>query len=123
MASHSNARSVCGHRRNLPDAFIREIAERRCLIGLNYCRHFLSDDGRGDREDLWRHVARFLELGAGDCLALGSDFDGADIHPDLLGGEKSLALGDFLVEKGLTPAQAERILYGNARDFFARAFP
>lgn len=120
-ASHSNARSVCAHRRNLPDAFIQEMVRRGGLIGLNYCRDFLSDGGRGDLEDLWRHVERFLELGAEDCLALGSDYDGADMHPDLDGVEKALGLYDFLTGRGLPPEAAEKILFGNAWRFFAAA--
>ena len=120
-ASHSNARSVCAHRRNLPDDFIREMVRRRGLIGLNYCRYFLSDEGRGDLEDLWRHVERFLALGAEDCLALGSDYDGADMHPDLDGVEKALGLYDFLVERGLPAETAEGIVFGNAWRFFQAA--
>ena len=120
-ASHSNARSVCAHRRNLPDDFIREMVRRRGLIGLNYCRYFLSDEGRGDLEDLWRHVERFLALGAEDCLALGSDYDGADMHPDLDGVEKALGLYGFLTGRGLPPETAEKILFGNAWRFFAAA--
>ena len=118
VASHSNARSVCAHRRNLPDDFIREMVARHCLIGLNYCKDFLSDDGRGNLEDLWRHVERFLELGAEKCLALGSDYDGADMHPDLDGVEKALGIYDFLTERGLPGETAEDILFGNAWRFF-----
>ena len=120
-ASHSNARSVCGHRRNLPDAFIREMAERRCLIGLNYARSFLSDDGTGDLDALCRHVFRFLELGAGDCLALGSDYDGTDIHPDLDSVEKSLGIFSYLTARGVPAETAEGILFGNAWRFFRAA--
>lgn len=123
VASHSNARSVCTHRRNLPDDFIREMVKRGGLIGLNYCRNFLSDDGRGNMEDLWRHVERFLELGAEKCLALGSDYDGADIHPDLDGVEKSLGIYDVLLERGLPEKTAGDILFGNAWRFFQRALP
>lgn len=123
VASHSNARSVCTHRRNLPDDFIREMVKRGGLIGLNYCRNFLSDDGRGNMEDLWRHVERFLELGAEKCLALGSDYDGADIHPDLDGAEKSLGIYDVLLERGLPEKTAGDILFGNAWRFFQRALP
>ena len=117
-ASHSNARSVCGHRRNLPDAFIREMAARRCLIGLNYAQSFLSDDGNGGLDALYRHVCRFLELGAGDCLALGSDYDGTDIHPDLNSVEKSLGIYTYLIEHGIPAETADAILFGNAWRFF-----
>ena len=120
-ASHSNARSVCKHRRNLPDDFIREMVKRGGLIGLNYCQDFLSDDGRGNLEDLWRHVERFLELGAEQCLALGSDYDGANIHPDLDGVEKSLGIYPFLLERGLSEETAGNILFGNAWRFFQQA--
>ena len=117
-ASHSNARAVCGHRRNLPDAFIREMAERKCLIGLNYARSFLSDEGRGDLDDLYRHVCHFLELGAGDCLALGSDYDGTDIHPDLDSPEKALNIYTYLTDRGVPAETAEGILFANAWRFF-----
>ena len=118
VASHSNARTVCGHRRNLPDAFIREIAARGGLIGLNYSRDFLSDSGRGSLDDLYRHVCRFLELDAGSCLALGSDFDGTDVHPDLDSVEKSLSICNYLTGHGIPEDTADGILFGNAWRFF-----
>ena len=116
--AQSNARSVCGHRRNLPDEWIREIAARGGLIGLNYARSFLSEDRRGNLEDLCRHICRFLELGAEDCLALGSDYDGTDIHPDLDAPEKVLSICDWLTAWGVEARTAENILFGNAWRFF-----
>ena len=119
-ASHSNARSVCSHRRNLPDEFIREMVRRQCLIGLNYSRGFLSNDREGGLEDLYRHVCRFLELGAEGCLALGSDYDGTDIHPDLDSVEKSLAIRDYLVDRGVPGETADGVMFDNAWRFFQR---
>ena len=119
-ASHSNARAVCGHRRNLPDAFIREMVRREGLIGLNYARDFLSEDGRGSLDDLYRHVCHFLELGAERCLALGSDYDGTDIHPDLDSVEKSLQICAYLAAHGIPARTAEDISFGNAWRFFQR---
>ncbi len=121
-ASHSNARSVCGHHRNLPDAFIREMAARRCLIGLNYAQSFLSDSGAGDMDALYRHVCRFLELGAEDCLSLGSDYDGTDIHPDLDSVEKSLGIYTYLINRGIPAETADAIVFGNAWRFFKMAW-
>lgn len=117
VASHSNVRSVCAHRRNLPEEFVREIVRRGGLIGLNYARGFLSDAGRGSRDDFYRHVCRFLELGAEKCLALGSDYDGTDMHPDFDSVEKSLGLYDYLTARGIGPETADGILFGNAWRF------
>ncbi|MBR1895728.1 MAG: membrane dipeptidase, partial [Pyramidobacter sp.] len=44
VATHSNALSVCSHKRNLTDDMIREMVKRNCLIGLNYFVKFLADD-------------------------------------------------------------------------------
>ena len=119
VASHSNARWVCGHRRNLTDDQIRELVRRRCLIGLNYYCAFLRDDGQVPTlDDLYRHAERFLALGAEDCLALGSDFDGADLPPCLDGPEKIAGLYCYFLKRGLSPALAEKIMWRNALTFF-----
>lgn len=120
VASHSNARSVCSHGRNLPDEYIREMAARGGLIGLNYSRGFLEDGARGSLDDLYRHVCRFLELGAEKSLALGSDFDGTDIHPDLASPRKALGIYSYLREHGIPEDTADGILFGNAWAFLRR---
>lgn len=119
-ATHSNARSVCAHRRNLPDEMIRELARRDCLMGLNYYDCFLRDGGGASEDDLWRHVERFLELGAGKHLALGSDFDGAEVPAFLDSPARAAGLYGFLLSRGLSRAQAEDILFRNAWTFFRK---
>ena len=122
-ASHSNARAISPHPRNMTDEQARELARRGGLVGLNYYTPFLRGDGRpAGREDIYRHAAHFLELGLEDCLALGSDFDGADLPPELDGCEKVPALGAFLAQK-LGRTQAGKILWKNALEFFRKNIP
>ena len=122
VASHSNARAVCPHRRNLTDDQIRLLVERGGLIGLNYYTHFLQSDGQPQPEDLFRHVAHFLELGAENCLALGSDFDGADLPDWLDGPDKAARLYGFFLERGLSPQICKKIMWENALSFFQKNF-
>lgn len=120
-ATHSNARSVCGHKRNLTDDMIREMVRRDCLMGLNYYVNFIRDGGRVESlDDLYRHVERFLELGAEKNLALGSDFDGAEVPAFLDSPSKAAGLYDYFLSRGLTQKQAEGIVFRNAWEFFKR---
>ena len=118
VASHSNAQAVCPHKRNLTDGQIRELADRHCLIGLNYYVNFLREDGCPTLDDLFAHVDHFLSLGAGDCLALGSDFDGADLPPWLDSPEKAAGLYGCFLDRGYPPALCDKIFFGNALAFF-----
>ena len=118
-ASHSNARAVCQHRRNLTDGQIAEMVRRGCLIGLNYCQDFLRTGERpAALDDLWRHAEHFLELGAEECLALGSDADGTDVPPGLDNPARFVGLYQYFLDRGLSPRLADGILWKNALNFF-----
>lgn len=121
VATHSNARAVCSHKRNLTDDMIREMVRRGCLIGLNYCKSFITDGGTGDSpEDLYRHIEHFFKLGAYKNLALGSDFDGATLPTYLNSPEKAAALYEYFLDQGMSTELAEGILFRNAEEFFEK---
>ena len=122
VASHSNLRSICPHRRNLTEREFGAIVERGGLVGLNFYTEFLrqEDPEHAGFDDLLRHVDRMLELGGQDVLALGSDFDGADM-PACLGSIDKLAdLYTVLCTHGPGKELADKIFFDNARAFFAR---
>lgn len=118
-ASHSNSRAICGSRRNLTDEMFTEIARRGGIVGLNYYKNFLRDDGKdGTIGDLLRHAHHFLELGGENTLALGSDFDGAEV-PDYINGIGKIGfLEESLEKSGIPAAVVGKILFHNANRFF-----
>lgn len=96
------------------------MAARGCLIGLNYYSPFLRSDGcPAGLDDLYRHAAHFLDLGAENCLALGSDFDGADLPPWIWDSPiKAAGLWDYLTGRRIPPTLVQKIMYQNALNFF-----
>ena len=121
IATHSNARSVCAHKRNLTDDMIREMVRRDCLIGLNYFIKFLSDDWEHvTPDDFYRHICRFFELGAEKNLALGSDYDGCTLPEFFSSPEKVVENADYLLGRGLTEDQIQGIYWRNAYDFLKK---
>lgn len=120
-ATHSNARAVAAHKRNLTDDMIREMVRRECLIGLNYFVAFLREDRNVESlDDLYRHVDHFLSLGAEKCLALGSDFDGASSPSAWIPPPRRPGIYEYLLSRNIPEAVASGILYQNALDFFRR---
>lgn len=78
-ASHSCARALCNHRRNLTDEQIKALANKGGICGVNFWNRFLHDDpGITLVDDLIRHMKHLANVGGIDVVALGSDFDGID---------------------------------------------
>ena len=97
------------------------MAARGCLIGLNYYSAFLRADGQpADLDNLFCHIEHLLALGAEHCLALGSDADGADLPRSLNNPKHFAGLFQYFLDRGLSPAQSEGILWKNALNFFQK---
>ena len=130
IASHSNSVSVLNKyrkdsddkffscRRSLDDEQIKLLSERGGLIGLNFCKSFLGDEGDDGFEAAYRHLYHMLDIGAENSLAIGSDFDGCEINPELCGVDKMAAFEAFLCSKGFSKDLIDKIFYENAHKFF-----
>lgn len=125
VASHSNSRAVCGHRRNLTDRQFAEIRERGGVVGLNYCDKFLSNEvleGRATNvsfDEVAAHIEHWLDLGGEDVVALGGDLDGATV-PTLLNGADKMGAFQELLEHRFGSTITRKLCYANALAFFER---
>lgn len=118
IATHSNLRTVCGHKRNLTKQQFQEIVKRKGLVGVNLYERFLSDTAKGDVDSLYRHIEEMLSLEGEDVIACGSDFDGADIEESLNTPAKFAQASEYLLKKGIKEAVVKKIFFENAVRFF-----
>ena len=114
VATHSDARTVCAHTRNLTDDMFRAIAESGGVVGLNFYTAFVAPTDRPTMDDILRHFDHFLALGGEKHLALGADLDGCDkLAGQLTGVQDMPRLWDALREHGYSEPLLDDIFYNN----------
>ena len=109
MASHSCARALCNHFRNLTDDQLRALFQAGGFVGVNFYNEFLSEDHKADIDRVIDHMAYMCDLGGENHVGFGSDFDGIDEWPDglrtaadvpkLIEGMRRRGFGETLIEK------------------------
>ncbi|NLX65015.1 MAG: membrane dipeptidase [Clostridiaceae bacterium] len=90
IASHSNCRSICSHRRNLTDEQIKCIAESGGVIGINLCPDFLNNSGNAGLTDIIRHIEHISSLVGTEYIGFGCDFDGIESLPAGISGVQDM---------------------------------
>lgn len=111
-ASHSNARVVWDHSRNLTDEQYRALCDLGGTAGLNFYTAFLGPEPV-NLDAAVRHLEHFAALGEGH-VALGGDWDGCDSLPAGISGiDGCRTLKECLLERGWTREQTDRVFYGN----------
>jgi membrane dipeptidase len=121
LATHSNCAAARPHCRNLDDAQLRALFACGGLVGLNLYTEFLG--GAGAAEDVARHLAHLYALGGEAHAALGSDFDGCEVHPSLAGTGRLEALDRALERLGFTSRQRAAFFWENAERVIGRPPP
>ena len=114
VASHSNARYLCGHTRNLTDEMLRALAGAGGVTGINFFHKFLGSDETGSIGQMVAHIKHIRKVAGIDALALGSDFDGFKGPCELSDCSQFPLLTDALAKAGFSGEEIEKICWKNA---------
>lgn len=116
VASHSNARGVCYHSRNLSDEMILLLAKNGGVMGMNFCAAFLDEDEEEGKKTIAcviRHMQYIKDLAGVDVIAIGTDFDGIDPNIELKDASMMPQLFAAMRQNGFTEEEIEKIAYKN----------
>ncbi len=115
VATHSNARALARHSRNLSDEQLRAIAELGGVVGVNFHGPYLAP-GRAPRiDDVVQHVRHMVDVAGVEHVAIGSDFEGGIVEPPELADVRGLpVLAARLGQAGFSRSEVQRIFSTNA---------
>lgn len=117
IASHSNARTICDHPRNLYDNQIQALIEKGAPIHFALYPLFLKRDAKtATVADLCKHIDHVCALGGEKHIGFGSDFDGIDYFIE--GVTDSSCYGHLIneLQKHYSETQVRRFAYQNFID-------
>lgn len=113
VASHSDARALCPHRRNLTDDMFRAVRDTGGVVGLNLYSDFV---GGPSMDALVAHAEHFLALDGEKTLCIGGDLDGSrTLAAGMRGMEDVPQLYRALEKRGYGQALLEDIFWNNLR--------
>ncbi|AET68965.1 Zn-dependent dipeptidase, microsomal dipeptidase [Desulfosporosinus orientis DSM 765] len=113
-ATHSCAKALCDHPRNLTDQQLRALSKHGGVVGVNFYPSFLTQTGQAELKDVVRHICHIAEVAGVETVSLGSDFDGITEVPkglEHVGDFGSLV--DELLKAGFSTQEVDKICSGN----------
>jgi membrane dipeptidase len=115
VATHSNARALADHPRNLTDDQLRAIAATGGVIGVNFHGPFLARGRRAQLSDVVAQIRHLRDVAGIAHVAIGSDFEG-DIRPptDLADASRFPRLSRALAQAGFGASAIRAIFAENA---------
>ena len=114
VASHSNAKAVTDHPRNLTDKQLEAIKDSGGVVGLCYSGNHLKKGGNASIDDIFKHLHHIKETIGIEHIGLGTDFDGIGTPP---AGQEDISKNPLitkrLLEEGFGRGEIENIMGQN----------
>ncbi len=122
VATHSNARALCNHPRNLSDEQLRGIARTGGVVGLNFHSPFVTRSRAAMLDDVVRQAAYLVKVAGIEHVALGADFEGG-IRPakGLEDASHFPDLAKALLKAGMSEAAVQKLFSENALRVLCRS--
>ena len=76
VASHSSARALCNHPRNLTDEQFRALASKGGVAQVTLYNGFLKEEGLATLQDAINHLNHMVDVMGIEHVGIGTDFDG-----------------------------------------------
>lgn len=117
VATHSNARAITSHSRNLTDEMIKLLAEKGGVMGLNFESYFLNlgePTTVSTVEDMIRHLKHIKNVGGIEVAAIGTDFDGTTHTSEIANIGEMDKLSSAMKKNGFSEEEIDKVYYKNA---------
>ncbi len=113
IASHSSAKALCDHPRNLSDEAICAIAQKGGVVQVCGYGGFLNSDNNATIIDLIKHIEHIGSLVGYDHVGIGSDFDGDGGVVGFCDASDYINITVELLRRGHSQDQIAKIMGGN----------
>lgn len=85
VASHSCARALCNHRRNLTDDQLKTLGNAGGIVGVNFERSFLKENSeRATFDQIIEHLVYMKNKAGIESIGFGSDLDGIEDNGEVV---------------------------------------
>jgi len=122
IASHSSARAVYEHPRNLPDELLKKIADKGGVVQATI--EYVKAHASYERPELPTvaefvdHIVHIVNVAGIDHVGIGTDFDGGGELSDCYDVSEMGNITRELVKRGYTAKQIQKIWGGNLMRVF-----
>ncbi len=113
VCSHSSARSLCDHPRNLTDDQMRQLALKGGVAQITLYPGFLRKEGEATIMDAIQHLDHAISIMGIEHVGLGTDFDGDGGVPGIADASEIMNFTRTLLSRRFSADDIQRIMGGN----------